>query len=197
MMTKHWCSGALDVWENDFHTYYIVPWSWLPPIDKSYHGDGKFRWLRKRPRENHGMHCSQSAAQLESVLQTLEQKCAAANSGIKVDSAFKAWFLQPHLFERMSSCTCCFFQVSDSIFLNENDGHQLVGFMHDSQGCVAWAIDLTNASVVYTNGCGAFMQCADSFEEFLHRLWLENAVYPSKESEAYRRCAQRNQKHTL
>jgi hypothetical protein len=102
----------------------------------------------------------------------------------------------PALQERIRSNTDCYLDLcSESVGSPLGDGH-LVRFLADSQGCLFWYLYLTpdgsDHAVVSSPDFygtedeqwqegppdpGEIVFCAESFEAFLCRFWLENEIW--------------------
>ncbi|WP_433060723.1 hypothetical protein [Dactylosporangium sp. CS-033363] len=97
-----------------------------------------------------------------------------AEGDVPAGLAFDEFFARPELPLAFASPTDCFWRVRDR---GEFESGRLVEFMADSQGCVYWYLfvgaDGAQPVLAGDAGDGELVQAADSFGEFLRRLWIE------------------------
>lgn len=102
----------------------------------------------------------------------------------------------PELHGRVPTCTACYIELSDRL-VELPGGHpgRLVRFMNDQQCCLIWYVHLApggghtvvSASPAFDGRDGKRLEdvssprdlavCAPSFEDFIHRFWLENTLW--------------------
>jgi hypothetical protein len=127
-------------------------------------------------------------------------RAAADRLGLRLPAAFLAFMATPSLHRRIRSSTDCALDLSPApVRAPVGDGH-LVRFLADSQGCLFWYLYLTpdgaDHAVVSSQGfygawygsggeqwsdeapdAAAIAFCAESFEAFMCRFWLENELW--------------------
>lgn len=182
-----WYGQELGEFRTGDSTYNCYPPEELPPIRSRL--DGSFGWLVEAPE-----HTRSVAPNAEETTAILNQLLTANSTGLPQD--FIAFFRSPSLWRRIRSCTDCYLNL-DSISVGIRDGSgSLLRFLSDSQGCKHWHLYISPCgkrhSVVATyrftgseethlgNGLPHrkdITTCAESFEEFMYRFWLENEIW--------------------
>ena len=123
---------------------------------------------------------------------------SAQNKGIVLPKPFLIFFESPYHQNCMISVTDCYFDLSDTIV--EIPGSQsgyFIRFMNDSQNVMQWYLYIdeeNNHRVAASNWMldseypkGKSLEskleniyiCANSFEEFIYRFWIENRIWIS------------------
>ena len=129
--------------------------------------------------------------------QTLENlKKAVAKKDVVLPSAFTQFVESVGLQERVRSNTDCYLHVCPQPVKSPVGPGYLVRFLADSQSCLFWYLYLKSESkedrVVAspdfygtkqekwsddTPDPSEIVYCADSFEQFIGRFWLENEIW--------------------
>lgn len=206
-LPRLWLSpgGNALPWGGDAPGMYAsVPWEALPPIGPC---DGSFAWLLPLPPGIKGMDNAmwelEGEANVRAHLAALDTEARAL--GARLPAEFVRFMTTPSLFGRVLSCTGCYFDLrGDSDGGDDDDdgggdagrtalvpisGHsgnaRLVCFM--SELARSWYLLLDGAEpprVVtgWHNPDDGFhlvdlTVCADSFETFIRRFWIENLLW--------------------
>lgn len=182
-----WYGCGLGEFRSCASTYQCYPPSEIPPIPSSL--TGAFDWLRTAPE-----HGGSIAPYPDPTFEALDRLLAANPSGLPPE--FVEFFRSPQLWARIRSCTDCYLQL-DSTAVGVRGGQgTLIRFLCDSQSCCHWSLWLSPCgsrhSVVetYHFSGSEFLKpnnrlahprdittCAESFEEFIYRFWLENELW--------------------
>lgn len=183
---------------DPYLTYYRFALDEQPSI--GHHLNGDLAWLEARPsfeewaitQDENGAHTRVQA------LPALEKLLAHR----PVDPVFKMFIGRADLQRKVRSFTGCYLDLGDIVVPIDNTGDALVHFLSDQQWSRHWLVccgegprmgTVYSADLPYgfdTSGWGeedpmptstpaAFAGlevCADSFEEFLYRFWVENEV---------------------
>ena len=165
---------------------------WLLPLDDEL--EQEMKPYRPTPE--------QRAAEMSPWTDNLKSIVASAQHlGLHLPEAFVRLMSSPALQDRIPSCTACFFTLSELAFCpgDRQEGYVL-RFLHDQQDCIIWHLYLsvhgvecvlasgTYLDLVFTNpdAVGNITEaeavaqtwvCAPSFEAFLYRFWIENAIW--------------------
>src|SRR5262249_31257854 len=159
----------------------------LPQIPVPLAGD--FSWLKNA--QPHKPSVDGNPSQTKSTLKAL---LASNQTGLPPD--FVSFFRSPRLWTKIRSCTDCYLSLDSASTGIRGGLGRLVRFMSDSQDCIHWNLYIspceTKHGVVATyfyagtdraqeQGCLVHPRditlCADSFEEFMFRFWLENELW--------------------
>ena len=193
----HWWGTSLenvgleDV-RPDVGTYGRYDFSALPPVPFDLHGD--FTWLAVTPpHEEHNIGDEQATENAQA-LKRLRQ--AADRLGIRLPVPFVTFMESPSLHQRIRSNTDCFLNLCPALVRSPIGDGSLVRFLADSQGCIFWYLYLTrdgsdHAVVSSPSFYGTdeeqwedeeqdsveIVFCAESFEAFICRFWLENEIW--------------------
>jgi hypothetical protein len=185
-----------DFWDTGrITTYVLISYRDLPPLNRSAH-DGSFAWLPALPAGDYALafeDCSPSPADK---LRRLEQEVARAR--LWLPEGFVRFISQPELHRRVPTCTSCYLELPDRVAAAPgNPDGRLLRFMHDQQCCLLWYLYLRPARdpavIVVTpefdeEGADGDTPedvmrlrdpriCAPTFEDFIHRFWIENAIW--------------------
>jgi hypothetical protein len=181
-----WFGTTLGAVRPGGGTYSYYPPEELPPVRVPL--SGSFDWLRAAPERERPM-----AAHPKRTAEALNRLAAASTP---LPPEFVHFFRTPELWNRIWSPTDCYLNV-DSAAVDIRGGlGTLVRFMSDSQGCIHWSLylppDGARHSVVATHffaGSNSVetprdrphprdvTTCADSFEEFVYRYWIETSLW--------------------
>jgi hypothetical protein len=184
----------------DVGTYGRYDFSRLPPLPFPMSGD--FAWLAAAPKHRHNIG-KKYAADNARALAFL--RASADDSGVRLPEAFTKFIEAPALQERIHSATDCYLDLCPELIRSPLGGGWLIHFLVDSQGCLFWYLYLNSdgsdhavvaspdfySTPVETSEDGesdpddwedeepdpaAIRFCADSFEAFVCRFWLENEI---------------------
>lgn len=185
-----WGQGLVGV-RRDVGTYGLYPYEDLPPLPFALRGD--FGWLSARvPLEYHVAR--EKAAENNAALPVLLRD--AKTRGVELPGEFVLLFQSRDLQRRVRSCTDCFLDLA-SMYVPAPSGDGLfLRFLADSQGCIFWYLYQRPGSPDHcvvaspdfygTEAEGGREEpddpsetvfCAESFEEFVCRFWLENEIW--------------------
>lgn len=179
-------------------TYTRIAYEDLPPIDRSRH-DGSLGWLAECP-EIYGMqygHDDDNQPEDEEIVECADAIVMAAKAeGFVVPKAFETFMTQPDLFRRVPTCTACYVEAPSELVTVDGLPGRLLRFMNDQQCVLVWCLHLRpdgGHSVVAARPRFSdeakgdtleevatfenIVHCADDFEEFVHRFWLENVLW--------------------
>lgn len=154
----------------------------LPPIRARL--DGSFAWLESARGHREG---AADGDALQATLSRLIAQCPVA-----LPKEFIRFFGSPALRRKIRSCTGCGLDLDAAATPFPGGLGHLVRFMSDYQGCISFCLHIspcgTSHTVVATyhfagsdRGGRPHLRdttaCADSFEEFLYRFWIENELW--------------------
>ena len=190
-LPRRWWSVELPGYRPRLSTYSAIPREALPPIER--HLDPELRWLcSERPVAGSLADESSNPARpaTSAELQTL-----VGGHGVRAPAAFGAFVRSPEPRRRVRSCTDCYLDLGD-FAVPVADGGWLIHFLSDSQWVLHWLLyrSADEECVVATDAPTGFeiegetirtfdpaagdgVVCADSFSEFLYRLWIENEIW--------------------
>lgn len=180
-----WYGTGIGRVRRDIGTYtYFTP-AEVPSIAVPM--NGTFDWLQRASAKRPMASTGGIAACLDRLL---------SSEGTRLPDAFVAFFRSPALWQKIRSCTDCYFSLDTTAVEIPGGLGWLVCFMSDSQDCKHWHLYLapcgTKHAVVATYhysgsesvkaGGGKphrrdITTCAKSFEEFMYRFWLENELF--------------------
>jgi hypothetical protein len=182
-----WFGQGLGEFRPGQSTYECYPPEELPPIRVPL--SGTFDWLRAAPEHERSIAANpgRTAAALD---------CLLTSHPAGLSWEFVKFFRSPALWRRIRSCTGCYLRL-DSAAVGIRDGSGvLIRFLSDSQDCKHWHLHISPCgklhSVVatyrFTGSEQAHLKdalphpkdittCAESFEEFVYRFWLENELW--------------------
>jgi hypothetical protein len=183
-------AGLGDV-RPDVGTYGRYEFERLPPLPFDMRGD--FAWLAARPEYEQGIGEEMAEANAAALPNLRE---SSARLGLRLPEAFRKFTETPALHQRIRSNTDCYLDLCPEPVQSPIGDGYLVRFLADSQGCLFWYLYLTpdgsDQAVVSSPGFyGAdeeqwqeelpdqseIVYCAESFEAFLCRFWLENEIW--------------------
>lgn len=181
-------------------TYTVVPWEKLPPIDASRH-DGSFGWLAEEPECNglcFGLDGGgEGILDDDAIARSVERATATARrERLRVPGAFLALVSGEHLYRRIPTCTACYLELGARPTEIPGEPGRFLRFMNDQQCVLVWGLHLLpdgshrvvvakpqfedEAEGPTLEDVATFVDhaiCADDFEEFIHRFWIENALF--------------------
>lgn len=164
-------------------TYEYYPYSSLPPLD-GVRLSGRFEWLGT-PGGPHARNRAQ--------VDTME--AALAPLGLTLPDDFVAFRTDANYRHALDdiSVTACFSDVAGPVPSPVEPGAAMVRVLSDQQYCSSWylylrpaeqfivfdvvddTVDDDDEESIFLNK--KFSRCADSFEEFAYRFWLENRLW--------------------
>ncbi len=156
--------------------------------------NGDFAWLATAAAHDRNIgvvNAGQNARDLRLLLE------ASARLKLRLPGSFTRFMGTPALHQRIRSNTDCFLDLCPEPIRSPKDGGYLVRFLSDSQACLFWYLYLTpdgsdHAVVSSSDFYGApgergdqdkppdpteIVFCAESFEAFVCRFWLENEIW--------------------
>jgi len=192
-------AGLADV-RPDVGTYGRYEFDRLPPLPFEMRGD--FAWLAAAPAHEQSIGDKMADANAAAIPELRE---SATKLGLRLPEAFVKFmetpelhqFMEtPELHQRIRSNTDCYLDLCPEPIRSPLGGGYLVRFLTDSQGCLFWYLYLTldgsDHAVVSSPGFygteeeqwqdeppdpSEIVYCAESFEAFLCRFWLENEIW--------------------
>ena len=182
-----WVSFDLGKYRPCDQTYCVYPSASVPPLDAAAL-DGTFRFLGAPGKPD---------ARAEKRVAALEKKVRAV--GLRLPSPFVTLMSRPRLYNRISSCTACEWDLGSEPIPNPlAKGTHTVRFLRDQQDVFLWYLLLTpkggaeilcsripfddpevrkdrdiDADVVVGNSA----LVAPDFESFVYRYWMENELW--------------------
>jgi hypothetical protein len=204
-LKKRWITAGTNpgLWGTS-GTYGVVDWEDLPEIDASRH-DGSWGWLAEKP-EVHGIIFGNDEDNLPDeaeIARRVERIVAAAEAeGLTVPPAFRTLFADPErTYLRLPTCTACYFDLGDRVTEIPGEPGRFLRFMNDQQCVFVWGLHLLpdgshrvvvarprfeeDARGEQLEDVATFVDhavCGADLEEFLHRFWLENAIWFAQRS---------------
>lgn len=199
-LPRVWYTAGIDLESWSGGTYEAVPLASLAPLPETTR-DGSFDWLRASPPSPHGLDFGDDdgAAEEEggaraSVHVRLGRIVSEAKQlGLSVPGELVRFIDDPDLHRRVPSCTACYLDVPSRLVELPGQPGRLLRFMNDQQCRLLWYVHLrpggTHSVVCATpelddEASGDTLEdvstprdavtCADGFEEFVQRFWLEN-----------------------
>lgn len=153
---------------------------------------GGFEWLEHAPSHEGHIGEEKGTANLDALAMLKE---AFSERGFVMPSSFERFLGDPALWSRVRSCTDCFLDVSRGPVPDPKETGHLIRFLADSQSCMFWYLHLVDdgrdhAILASPDFYGVeeeqwtddppnleeLVFCADSFETFMARFWLENEI---------------------
>jgi hypothetical protein len=183
-------SAGLKSVRPDLGTYGMYSYSALPQLPFALSGD--FNWLSQASSFDQGIGTERST---ENSVALGELEASAEPLGLKLPREFIKFMKDPSLHTRVRSNTDCFLDLCRVPVASPLGDGFLVRFLADSQGCLFWYLYLKGsgayAVVVSPGFYGAPEEewqdetpepsdlafCAESFEEFMCRFWIENELW--------------------
>jgi hypothetical protein len=158
--------------------------------------DGNFGWLAGAPSYDHS-EGSEDALSNSIKITELIDACKAV--GVPLPMPFLKFAQSLDLQARIRSNTGCFFDFADRPVRSPGQEGHLVRFLADSQGCIFWYLYMPNSGHEYAVVASplffdtdegelqdleldpqAIVFCAESFEAFVCRFWIENELWFSE-----------------
>jgi hypothetical protein len=176
-------------------TYCLSPYESLPPIRDL---NGSLDWLGPLDdKTDRTMQVHRKAPEARGRLDSVTAD--AQRLGLRLPPAFIRLMGTPALQDRIPSCTACYFKLGERfVHCPGAEGGYIVRFLNDQQDVLLWYLYLTpgGEECVLVSPYGlddpalqtptaeqrtavinnTFI-CAPSFEAFVYRFWLENAIW--------------------
>jgi hypothetical protein len=196
-----WYGFDLEAYRPCDHTYQSYIYQTLPTLPKGIF-DGTFAWLTQPTTVDDPESADTVQARQEQQNQFVERvtNCLpklvtdAEIQGVVLPEAFLRFYTQPKNFSFFESCTGCFFDIAETLVPSQQaEQGYFLPFYHDSQGCLHWYLYLVKGGghcVVLTGipigeeplpfdppEATEIQFCAESFEEFIYRIWVENQIW--------------------
>lgn len=193
----HWWGTSLehvglDLVRPDVGTYGRYEFYALPPVPFDLRGD--FAWLATTAA--HEEHSIRDEKAVENVQALKDLQGSATSRGLRLPEAFVTFMATPSLQQHVRSNTDCFLDLCPAPIRSPLGDGYLIRFLADSQGCIFWYLYLTrdgcdHAVVASPDFYGTEAEqwgdealdpleivfCAESFEAFICRFWLENEIW--------------------
>jgi hypothetical protein len=178
-----WFGQELGDFRAGEHTYNCYADDSLPPVGVPL--DGSFQWLMSA--RSHERNVAGNVTKTETSLASL-----LTENPNQLPAAFVEFFRSPSLWHKIRSCTGCFLHLDAASIPVYGVHGRLVRFLSDSQGCKHWHLHISTCGTKHTvvatylfsgseHGGKPYPKdittCADSFEEFIWRFWLENELW--------------------
>lgn len=168
----------------DISTYGRYEFEALPPVPFPMTGD--LDWLARQPVQEEWAIRTEVEEPLAALLAACER------DGVPLPAAFTRFMGSPELQRRIRSNTACYLDL-DAGAVPVAGGGRLIRFLADQQGCLFWYLFVTEDGSDHAVVCSiecfdseedelaeeveAICFCAESFETFLCRYWLENEIW--------------------
>jgi hypothetical protein len=172
-------------------TYSPFEASELPAIERVL--DDHLLWLADEQPVEQSIGAEQPGRATEATAGNLTRLLAGAP--LALPSAFQSLIAERALQDRVRSCTDCYLDLGEYVVSAGAEG-TLIHFLSDSQWVLHWLlyVDSEDEAVVVTQtALGLFDDsptptvfdpartaaavCADTFNEFLWRFWIENEIW--------------------
>ncbi|MEV0325071.1 hypothetical protein AB0H63_01285 [Micromonospora echinospora] len=167
-------------------TYGQYQFAELPPVPFELRGD--LGWLATQPVHEEWSINGNATVQLPELLTACERV------RLLLPPSFTRFMASSQLQDRVRSNTACFIDLDSAPVAAPAGGGHLVRFLSDQQGCLYWYLYLTEGGGDHAVVCSpdfygveadvpppadpdGISFCAESFEAFLCRFWLENEVW--------------------
>jgi hypothetical protein len=172
--------------QPDVGTYGRYSFAELPPLPFALSGD--FGWLREQAAHDEWAINADGGA--EETIALLRGTCERI--GLALPESFTRLMSEPALQERVRSSTACYLDLDEAPVPSPTGKGHLVRFLADQQGCLFWYLYLTEDGTEHAVVCtddlfghdseppaapGEIEFCAESFEAFICRYWLENEIF--------------------
>ena len=191
-----WFAPELPGYRETPTTYGYFEYDCLPPIEAQLNGD--FAWLTPMDQrvEKEMLPHWEADRKRVGITTNLERMVTeVTRRGFVLPDIFLRFMRSEILQKRVPSCTACYFDAPERPVDAPAPGTgMLVRFMNDQQWCILWylyveksgahavlasdrALDLELDELEDGNGEPSLYLCAQDFEAFLYRFWLENSAW--------------------
>jgi hypothetical protein len=199
-----WLAFDLGEYRPCNGTYCFYDLAKTPPLSADLF-KGNFDWLPEMSAEMKELmakYQQNEPDEVDNALQTILAQSQSLN--LSLPPEFVKFMSSEDLQSQIPSCTACYFDLSSDITpspLSNDDGY-LIRFLNDQQDVLLWYLyirpngehgvvvspipfdkpearkDLTDEIILNNT-----FFCAESFEEFVYRFWLENEIWFAMEDE--------------
>ena len=168
----------------------------LPPIERVL--DDALAWLREQPVVPGSLVDDAASSEPTRFASEPELNALLAGRGVHVPVSFATFVGDPDLRRRIRSCTACYLDLGDVAV--PAPGGWLIHFLSDQQWVLQWLLfvgDDGSEAVLATETPYGFagesppefrmdsdpqselptLICAESFNEFVYRFWIENELW--------------------
>ena len=188
------CGNHPDFWGEGGSTYTLIPYTDLPPLD-DVEGSGSFEWLPVPHPHDEVLAFEERTVSPSARLTRLAEQ--ASRERVSIPASFSTFVSEPRIHQRVPTCTACYLDLA--VRLIQAPGGvpgRLLRFMNDQQSVLLWYLylrpDGQHAVVVCTpewpdEEDGETLEdvvrlteilfCAPTFDEFIRRFWIENAIW--------------------
>lgn len=174
----------------DVGTYGRYTFSDLPALP--FELNGSYDWLRRQAEHDEWAINDGGEGDLSALV------AAYAATGLPLPAEFVTFLQSPELPNRVRSSTGCFLDLAGAPMPSPTGKGWLIRFLADQQGCLFWYLylteDGTDHAVLSTmefydpedsepaaaEAPADIEFCAESFEAFICRYWLENEIFFAK-----------------
>lgn len=148
--------------------------------------NGRLDWLARQPEHDECPIVRNADERLPALLDTCKR------DGVALPPAFTRFMSDVPLQRRIRSATSCYLDL-DTGMVPLDTGGVLIRFLADQQGCLYWYLHILDGGADHGVVCspefidaadaprveepGALCFCAESFEAFICRYWLENEIW--------------------
>lgn len=187
-LSRAWRSIALPGYRDIRGTYSRFDVSDIPAITRTF--DGTFSWLRAAPD-------SPVSASIGGRDMGSELKAIAADRWSELPKPLRVFLRSPVLQAKIPSVTACWNNFGTRLEPAGMGGGTLLRVISDQQDCLHWFVrllgpgrhDTVVSPFPYCDDLGDWTDeelalydpvlevCADSFEEFIWRFWIENSIW--------------------
>ncbi len=205
-LPRRWVSPASDVWGRTGPgepMYRAIPYEALPALSRP--SSEPFAWLRGCPvrggREQLKIGLIDDEGELLPVKPAVDAIVARARAeGLSVPASYVTFMNDASLHQRIPTCTACYLDVPTKLVaLPCGAPGKLLRFLNDQQCCMHWFLLLTpdgacsvacatptddDADADADDGDSIddmkleeVTICAPSFEDLVHRFWMENMLW--------------------
>lgn len=198
-LSRIWITaGSSELWDCP-GTYGLVPYELLPNLQ---HVDADFSWLQNAPDRSFDSTLSRFRIDLAHMDRILQH---AHTLQLQLPRAFVRFMRNSQLHRRVPTCTNCGLDLSDAIVdCPWEEPAYALRFLQDSQSCVMWYLllrprmdtavvashyflepdifvemEYEDEGMTYERAFANLYLCADTFQEFIYRFWIENSIWYS------------------
>lgn len=194
-LTRSWWFTPIPGLRAGSGTYERYPLDQQPELSEV---DGELTWLDEVDEWDEWSIDTSDGAQLQALtLESLESLV----EGVRLPSSLRTFARRPDLQRRVRSCTACYLDLGDFAAPTDLGGY-LIHLLSDQQWVRHWLIYVDDSgaqsmvtspepigfdlpsdwetplpAIIPLDGSLEIEVCADSFDEFLHRFWIENEIW--------------------
>ncbi len=175
-------------------TYGFIRNENVPPLGPEAQ-DGSFSWLPALPSGDCPLEFEKGEGDLGTKLEKLERE--ANELKFSLPESFLKFMSSPEIHTRVPTNTACYLDLSSRLIdVDTQSGVKLLRFMNDQQCVLLWYLYLEPDHPVrvafaapewHDEETGDTLDdvltptqltiCANSFEEFVYRFWIENSIW--------------------